>query len=147
VRPLARLAAIYQLVERTHRSALEQTHAALQEVEATVAQQGAVEHAARLLAHTARTAAERHEGLLCESQRELALWNLAALAPVREQRCALRDAAEVDYRNSLRDRHQIDALIERTQIAAVRQQTRREQAVADDRFLARTRWLSRVKRS
>jgi hypothetical protein len=144
---VARLAAIYRLVEQTHCSALEQAHAGLREVEATVAQQAAVEHSARLLAHTARTAAERHEGLLCESQRKLALWNLAALAPVRAQRGALRDAAEVDYRSSLRERRQIDTLIERARIAAVRQQTRREQAEADDRHLARTRWLSRVKRS
>jgi hypothetical protein len=146
VRSLARLAAIYQLAEQTHRSALEQSHGALREIEATVAQQGEVERSARLLAHTARTAAERHEGLLCESQRELALWNLAALAPVREQRYALRDAAEIDYRNSLRERRQIDTLIERARGAAERQQTRREQADADDRYLARTRWLSRVKR-
>jgi hypothetical protein len=147
VRPLARLAALYELVEQTQRSALEQAHAALRVIETTVAEQGAVEHAARLLAHTARSAAERHEGLLCESQRELALWNMAALASVREQRGALRDAAEVDYRNSLRERGQIDTLIERARLAAVLQQTRREQADADDCYLARTRWLSRVKRS
>jgi hypothetical protein len=90
--------------------------------------------------HEALARADRQEWLLSESEVELALWNRSGLELLHGSRQELQAQAAERYRESLREQGKIDALLTRAQTAAKRANERREQAAADDRYLARLRW-------
>ncbi|HEX4652237.1 MAG TPA: hypothetical protein VH250_12120 [Granulicella sp.] len=140
LRSLARLATVYEMVAYTDGLSLDQTRAALHEVEALLERQSDLARRVVADGHEALTRADRQEWLLSESEVELALWNRSRLELLRGSRQELQEQAAERYRESLLEEGRIDALVARAQSAARRESERREQAAADDRYLARLRW-------
>jgi len=142
LRSLARLAKAYEIVAYTDGLVLDQARGALREIDALLEQQSGLARSVVVLGHEALARADRQEWLLSESQVELALWNRSGLELLRSRRKELQNQAAVRYRKSLLKESQIDALVAQAQTAAKRESERREQAGADDRYLARMRWLA-----
>jgi hypothetical protein len=142
LRSLARLAKVYEIVAYTDGLSLDQARGALREIDVLLEQQSGVARGVVARGHEALARADRQEWLLSESQVELALWNRSGLELLRSRRKEIQEQAAGRYRKSLLDESQIDALVAQAQIAAKRERERREQAGADDRFLARMRWLA-----
>jgi hypothetical protein len=142
LRSLARLAAVYEIVAYTDGLSLDQARAALREIEALLERQNSLERSVVADGHDALARADRQEWLLSESEVELALWNRSVLELLRGSRQELHKQAAERYRKSLLEEGRIDALVARTQTEAKHDSERREQAAADDRYLARMRWLA-----
>ena len=141
-RSLARLAKVYEIVAYSDGLSLDRARGALREIEALLEQQRGLARSVVVLGHEALVRADRQEWLLSESQVELALWNRTGLELLRSRRKELQEQAAGRYRTSLLEENQIDALVAQAQTAAKRESERREQAEADDRYLARMRWLA-----
>jgi hypothetical protein len=142
LRSLTRLATVYEMVAYTDGLSLDQAGAAVREIDALLEQQSGLMRSVVVRAHEALARADRQEWLLSESQVELALWNRSGLELLRGRRKELHAQAAERFRKSLLEESQIDALVAETQTAAKRERERREQAEADDRYLARMRWLA-----
>jgi len=141
-RSLARLAKVYEIVAYSDGLSLDRARGALREIEALLEQQRGLARSVVVLGHEALVRADRQEWLLSKSQVELALWNRTGLELLRSRRKELQEQAAERYRTSLLEENQIDALVAQAQTAAKRESERREQAEADDRYLARMRWLA-----
>lgn len=142
LRSLTRLATVYEMVAYADGLALDQAGAAVREIDVLLEQQSGLARSVVVRAHEALTRADRQECLLSESQVELALWNRSGLELLRGRRKELHRQAAERYRKSLLEEGQIEALLAEAQTAAKRERERREQAAADDRYLARMRWLA-----
>jgi hypothetical protein len=142
LRSLTRLATVYEMVAHTDGLSVEQTGAALREIDVLLEQQSGLARSVVVRAQEALARADRQEWLLSESQVELALWNRSRLELLRGRRKELQAQAAERYRKSLLEESQIDTLVARAQAAAKLEHERKEQAEADDRYLARMRWLA-----
>jgi hypothetical protein len=139
---LSRLAAVYKIVAHLDAMALERANAAVREVELLLEQQRSLAQAVNRRSHEALVREDRMEWLLSESQLELALWNQAGLESVRGQRSKLQEHALDLQRSSALQHNQVDAIAEQARKALRYEIERRQQAEADDRYLARAQWLA-----
>jgi hypothetical protein len=142
LRSLVRLAKVYEIVAYTDGLSLDQARGAVRKTDVLLEQQSGVARSVVALGHEALARADRQEWLLGESQIELTLWNRSGLELLRSRRKELQEQAAGRYRKSLLEESQIDALVTQAQTAATRESERRAQAEADDRYLARMRWLA-----
>ena len=139
---LKRIVKLYGAVEQMHSVALRQASAAVTVVDHALATEEAMTVAARASGREALGSGDRGEWMFSEAQREMAGWRREKLTEVRETRLVVREEARVEFVGSRLKTEQmkqvVSGLIEKAKV----DEGRRVQAAADDRFLARQRWLA-----
>ncbi len=138
---LARLAALYTMVEELR--AIERERATLNVL---TAEQAAVQQAADAFealrdGRRALGSSDRQDALLHEAAREIASFNADRLLAQRAEYQRLEEAAAALHRVALMQQKQMETLVRVTRARAALEQARRDQAIADDRFNSRARWL------
>lgn len=140
VETLQRLVKLYGVVERMRLLELEQTVAALRETEEALSKQ---EKAQRIAGSDGREALRISDTMswsVAEMQGETAAWRRLQLNELRVSRTVERDALRRTYLASRLESEQVQHVLSEAIRHDEVERARREQAEADDRFLARRRW-------
>jgi hypothetical protein len=134
---LGRLLTIRRLSEDLDRRSLQRASAAVAEVEAAMACQGAALAEASVAERNALASGDRGEWLLADAQREVAGWNRGRLRTLLKARTAAVAPAMERFLASRREHEQVKQLIENGRQLANSEADRKSQAEADDRFLSK----------
>jgi hypothetical protein len=134
---LGRLLTIRRLSKDLDRRSLQRASAAVAEVEAAMACQGAALAEASVAERNALASGDRGEWLLADAQREVAGWNRGRLRTLLKARTAAVAPAMERFLASRREHEQVKQLIENGRQLANSEADRKSQAEADDRFLSK----------
>lgn len=138
---LRRIAKLYGVIEEMRRSELEVAVGAVREAEEAIAAQRTTVLSARLDGREALAAGDRLGWMASDKRRELAEWKSVRLEDVRVEREAASAVARQQYLASRIESEQMkrvrDAMAREMEI----DESRRMQAIADDRFLSSRRWM------
>ena len=137
---LKRIARLYDSLERMEAAAMERASFAVRQTEqaARVKQDAAVQ--AHDGARTALSAGDREEWTVMHAQQADATSACERLEELRLKRAEDADAARVRLVASRVQAEQIQSLLRARNTVREAQEARKEQASADDRYLARKRW-------
>ncbi len=137
---LKRLAKLYALVEQRNGLEVRAAAVALHDVEQVALTYAADRRLELIAARTALGGGSRIEALAAERTGAAYLAHGALLGRLREDLRSARDQAVHTHRASRVERRQLDGVVERAGTAERIEAGRREQGLADDRFLARREW-------
>lgn len=136
-----RIAQVYALVEQMRSAELGLAHGAVLEAERALSFESEVCARKGGAGRGALMLGDRSAWALAEAQRGAALIRMQRLGQIRAEREVLREHAAETHRKSRLDEQQVECAIERARQQERREEERRLQAVADDRYLARREWM------
>lgn len=136
-----RLADLYVVLEAARLREVQQARALLAEAEAAIAAQAAVGFDAILAGRSALAEADRTGWLFAKAQGDLIGLTRGRLNAVRAMRMEAKEGAVELHRASRVETEQMSSLLEQASKAAIVEERRHSQALSDDRFLSRQRWL------
>jgi hypothetical protein len=138
---LKRLASLYGLVEDARSAEMRRAVVQLAEVEDAIATQESMLWMANAFGRGALEKGDRFGWRQAGTNATLAVWSSEQLEVIREERDAMSEAAKQRYRASRIEAQQMSKLLENVTREADLIEGRRAQALADDRFLSRRRWV------
>lgn len=137
---LKRLLNMYEAIEDIHAAELQRADAAVREVQEAISRQQEIMSSARDGRREAFDTGDSMARGLAELARDVADTRRRRLEPVRVDRESLRDAADRQHATSRVKSEQIGRLAARAAEQIEIEDTRKAQAVSDDRFLSRRSW-------
>ena len=137
---LKRIAKLYEVVERMRSIALKQASVAVSEAESAVSAQRAIAIAARDAGREALESGDRAEWMLTTTQGYVASIRMKKVEGLRVARATAKDEALAEFLASRVQTEQMEQVVDTMAQRVELEETRRVQAVADDRHLARLRW-------
>lgn len=137
---LRRLATLYAVVEEMHSAELQRLTAAVVQARNAIGSEQEAMRSARLDGQEALAAGDQVHWMMSQTRQETAAWKKQRLEEIRLRREELNDAAHEQYVASRLKREQIERVFDDMARGMEIEKERREQAVSDDRFLARRRW-------
>lgn len=140
LKTLQRLAMLYAVVEEMHSIELQRSTAAVREAEHAIGTERRMAAAARGEGRGALIAGDLVGRSIAETQQETAAWRQTRLERLRLEREEIKESAREQYAESRLKREQMKRVLETMAGRLETEETRRVQAVSDDRFLARRRW-------
>jgi hypothetical protein len=143
---LQRLVTLYSTVEEMHSLELQRMTAAVHEVRGAVGVEREIARAALVDGRVALLAGDYTKRIVAETQQEISGWRQSRLERIRIQREELSDAAMKQYVASRLKREQLKRIVDEIAAQLDIERGRRDQAISDDRFLARRRWTDAQKR-
>jgi hypothetical protein len=138
---LRRIANLYGVMEEMRRSELEGAMGAVREAEEAIAVQRSAALSARLDGREALAAGDRLGWMAADKRRELAGWKSVRLEEVRVEREAASQVARQQYLASRIESEQMKRVRDGVARTVETDESRRMQAIVDDRFLSRRRWM------
>jgi hypothetical protein len=138
---LRRIANLYGVMEEMRRSELEAAVAAVREAEEAIAMQRSTVLSAHLDGREALAAGDLLGWMAADKHREVAGWKGVKLEEVRLKREAASEVARRLYLTSRIESEQMKSVREALTRTVEIDESRRKQAIADDRFLSRRRWM------
>jgi hypothetical protein len=142
---LQRLVTLYSTVEEMHSVELQRMTAAVREAERAVGIERELARAALVDGRLALLAGNCANRIVAETQQEISRWRQRALERIRIQREELSNAAMKQYVTSRLKREQLERLTDEIAAQLDTEEGRRIQAVSDDLFLVRKRWMGATK--
>ena len=137
---LKRIARLYGAVEQMRSAALRQASAAVHEAEKAIGAERAFAVASHAAGRQALDAGDSEERMLAATQRQVAGLRIGRVERLRVARVAVKNAAMTEFLDSRVRTEQMKQVVETMVEQGVVEETRRSQAVSDDRYLARLRW-------
>jgi hypothetical protein len=138
---LRKIASLYGLMEEMRRSDLERAVGAVREVEDAVAMQRSMVLSACLDEREALAAGDRLGWMSADKRREVAGWKSLRLEEIRVEREAASEAARQRYLTSRIESEQMKQVRDDATQTWELDVNRRVQAVLDDRYASRRRWM------
>ena len=138
---LRRIANLYGVMEEMRRSELERAVSAMREAEEAIAVQRSAVLSARLDGRGALAAGDRLGWMAADTRREVAGRKSIRLEEVRVKREAVSAVARQQYLASRKESEQMKRIRDDAALGVELDESRRVQAVSDDRFLSRMRWV------
>ena len=137
---LRRLAMLYAAVEEMHSAELQRLTAAVLQARNAIGGEREAMRSARLDGKEALVVGDQVNWMMSQTRQETSAWKKQKLEEIRLRREELNDAAHQQYVASRLKREQIERVFDDIAKRMEIEKERREQAVSDDRFLARRRW-------
>lgn len=137
---LKRIEGLYGLIETMHAATLEQAAALMHEAEAAIAAQSRLKRDAHGDARAALASGDREQWAVAELQRGHSERLQGKLESIRIERERTTAEAREVYTASRIQRGQIKTVVDKQLAERQRDDERRAQSAADDRFLSRLRW-------
>jgi hypothetical protein len=141
LRMLRRIATLYGVMEEMRRSELEGAVAAVREAEEAIAVQRSAVLSARLDGRGALAAGDRLGWMAADTRRVVAGRKSMRLEEVRVKREAASEVARRLYLTSRIESEQMKSVRKALARTVEIDESRRVQALVDDRFLSRRRWM------
>lgn len=138
---LCRIATLYGVMEEMRRSELEGTVAAVREAEEAIAVQRSAVLSARLDGREALAAGDRLGWMAADKRREVAGRRSLGLEEVRVKRETASEVARQQYLASRIESEQMKRVRDSVARTVEIYESRRMQAIVDDRFLSRRLWM------
>jgi hypothetical protein len=138
---LRRIASLYSVIEGMRRSELEVAVAAVREAEEAIAVQRSTVLSARLEGREALAAGDRLGWMAADKRREVAGRKSLGLEEVRVKRETASAVARQMYLASRIESEQMKSVREALARTVEIDESRRMQAIVDDRFLSRRLWM------
>jgi hypothetical protein len=142
LRGLRKIASLYGVMEDMRRSELERAVDAVREVEEAVAVQRSAVVCARLDGRAALADGDRLGRTTADKQREVAGWKRIRLEEELVKREAASAVARQRYLSSRIESEQMKRVRDDAARMVEVDEGRRMQAIVDDRFLSRRRWIA-----
>jgi len=139
---LHRIAKLYGAVEEMHAVALQQASASVRQTERAIHTERTAIASASAAARTAFSTGEREETLLAQAHAEIFTVRAGILEGLKTQRVQIESAARTEFLASRMKTEQMNQLVTHITEQASIEETRRTQALSDDRYAARRAWLS-----
>ncbi len=139
---MRRLATLYSIVEELRGLERDRAAMAVFATEQAVVQQTGAAWQALQRGRSALTSADRQDALLHEAEREVARCNAERLSVEQREYEHLEQAAAEQHRRAVLQQDQMEILLRAMRARLAEQRSRREQAIADDRFSSRAHWLA-----
>ena len=137
---LQRLVTLYAAVEEMHSVELQRMSAAVLQVRNAIGSEQQAMRSATLDGQEALVAGDQVSWMMSQTRQETSAWRRQKLEEIRLRRTELKDTARQQYVASRLKREQIQRVFDDIAKRMEIEKERREQAVSDDRFLARRRW-------
>lgn len=128
-------------MEEMHSIELQRVTAAVREAEKAVGEERDAARSARAHGRVALLTGDLANRIVAETQQEISEWRHRALDRIRVEREELNNAAMKQYVASRLKREQLKQVADEIAGRIDLEYGRRMQAVSDDRFLARRRWI------
>ena len=138
---LKRIAALYEVVERTHSVELQRARIVVREAKQAIEAQQMIVHAAGFDGREALVRGDRMGWALAETQQVVAAWKEERLEEIRLKREELSEVARERYAASRLKNEQMNCVVEGFAARVEKEERRRFQATTDDRFLSRKLWM------
>ena len=138
---LRRIATLYGLMEEMRRSELGRAAAAVREAEEAISLQRTALVSARLDGREALASGDRLGWMIADKRRDIAGRKRLRLEEIRLELEAASAVARQQYLTSRIESEQMKRVRDDVALAVELDESRRVQAVTDDRFLSRMRWI------
>jgi hypothetical protein len=138
---LKRMAVLYAVVERMHSAELQRATGAVREAELAIEAQRTIVRTAANDERLALVNGDRLGWSLGETHREMAVWKGGRLEDIRLKREEQSEVVRERYAMSRLKSEQMNCVVESVAAQVEREEARRAQSEADDRFLSRKLWI------
>jgi hypothetical protein len=138
---LKRMAALYELVERVHSVELLRATGAVRQAELALETQRTAANMAASKERIALQNGDRFEWSIAETQQEIAVWKGGRLEDIRVEREEQSEVVRERYVISRLKSEQMNRMVCGVAAQVDREEGRRTQSMADDRFLSRRHWI------
>ncbi len=138
---LRRIANLYEVMEKIRQSELDRATGAVRVAEDAIGVQRSAVLSARLDGREALAAGDRLGWMAADKRREVAGWKSLRLEEARVEREAARETARQQYLASRMVSEQMKRVRDDVARSVELEESRRTQAIVDDRFLSRRCWM------